>query len=139
MISKVHKNNSFRETVRYILDRNQAEILDGTVANTKIDKLCIEFRMTRDLKPDIKKPVYNLMLTFSEENLSTQALTNAMLVELSIKHFSGLVLSADEPHLRKSENLSEYQDNLFEFTEDTLYDINFSLSDTQTLTICIHI
>ena len=122
MIGKVHKGNSFRATVNYVLRRREAHIIDGTLLSTDSENIIHEFKLSRNLKPDLKNPVYHLILSFSDIDIERQTLTNAKLVELSMKHFAGMVESAFEHQLLEKQNLDRYQQAVTAFLKRKIFE-----------------
>ena len=88
------QNNSFRETTRYVLEKEGAKLLDGTMVNTDTDTLTAEFLMSRDINPNIERPVYRLVQSYAYEDQASHALTYPKRVELSMKHFANIVRHA---------------------------------------------
>ena len=122
MIGKVHKGNSFRATVNYVLQREKAQILDSTMLSTDTENIINEFRLSRNLNPDLKNPVYHLILCFSDIDIESQTLTNAKLVELSMKHFAGIVESAFDHQLLEERNLFRYQQAVTAFLKSKIFE-----------------
>ena len=122
MIGKVHKGNSFRATVNYVLQREKAQILDSTMLSTDTENIINEFKLSRNLNPDLKNPVYHLILCFSDIDIESQTLTNAKLVELSMKHFAGIVESAFDYQLLEEQNLFRYQQAVTAFLESKIFE-----------------
>lgn len=125
MYSKIKCNNSFGETTRYVVDKEKAQILGGTIAGTDSATITREFSMSRDVNPNIARPVYHLMLSYSYSDKATQDLTNDKLFDLAVRNFSGLVVSARQPELLKDENSSEYETRVNEFMESDLFQYQF--------------
>ena len=128
MIGKVFRNTSFRETTRYVLEKEKAKHLDGSLISTETDAICQEFMLSRNLNPDIERPVYHLIQSYSYEDRDSHGLTNPKLVELSRKHFAGMVVLAREPQLLKEDELSKYHKRVSQFLEDQLYEYQFFIA-----------
>jgi hypothetical protein len=81
MIGKVMKNNSFRATVKYVIEKEKAAIIGGNMVGTNTAELTKEFMMSRDLNREIKRPVYHFSLSLpkheylDDENFSSLAKT----------------------------------------------------------------
>lgn len=131
MIGKIQQNNSFRETTRYVLGKENVQILDGTIAATETDTISREFLMSRDLNPDIQRPVYHLIQSYAYEDRDSQTLTNPKLVELSMKHFAGVVISAYDHQLLDEKDLSPYQTRVDEFIDNQMYEYQFFIAKHQ--------
>ena len=63
MIGKIHKNNSFKATSTYVLNKAGARSIGGNMSGTEVTELTAEFLMSTDLKPGIKRPVYHVSLS----------------------------------------------------------------------------
>ena len=128
MIGKIHQNNSFRETTRYVLGKDKVQILDGTIAATDTDAISREFLMSRDLNPDIQSPVYHLIQSYAYEDRDSHTLTHPKLVELSMKHFAGVVISAYDHQLLKERDLTPYRTQVDEFIDNQMYEYQFFIA-----------
>jgi len=122
MIGKTLQNNNFRETTQYILDKEEARLLDGTVMGHDSDTISREFLMSRDLNPEIERPVYHLIDAYSYSDAATKDLSDEFLRDRAIERFAGLVVSAREPELLRKENKTEYKQKVEDFIESELYE-----------------
>lgn len=122
MIGKVLQNNNFRETTRYVLDKEEARLLGGTVMGYETDTISREFLMSRDLNPEIKRPVYHLIDSYSYEDAATKDLSDEFQQDRAIEHFAGLVVSAREPELLRQKDKTEYKQKVNDFIETELYE-----------------
>ncbi len=122
MIGKVLQNNNFRETTGYVLGKEEARLIGGTVIGTTPETISREFSMSRDLNPQIKRPVYHLIDSYSYDDAATQALTDDFKLARAIEHFAGLVVSAREPELLRQEDKTEYKQKVDQFIESELYE-----------------
>ena len=125
------KNNSFRETTRYVLEKEGAKLLDGTMVNTDTDTLAGEFMMSRDINPNIERPVYHLVQSYAYEDQASHALTDPKLVELAMKHFAGIVISAYEHELLEEKNSSQYRNRVDEFMDNQMFEYQFFIAKHQ--------
>lgn len=122
MIGKILQNNNFRETTRYVLDKEEARLLGGTVMGHETDTISREFLMSRDLNPEIKRPVYHLIDSYSYEDAATKDLSDEFQKDRAIDHFAGLVVSAREPELLRQDDKTEYKQKVNDFIEAELYE-----------------
>jgi len=122
VIGKVLQNNNFKETTRYVLDKEEAKLLDGTVMGHETDTISREFLMSRDLNPEIKRPVYHLIESYSYADAATKDLTDEFQRDRAIEHFAGLVVSAREPELLRQDDKTEYKQKVNDFIETELYE-----------------
>ncbi len=125
MIGKALQNNNFRETTQYVLDKEEARLLGGTVMGDNSDTISREFLMSRDLSPDIQRPVYHLIDSYSYSDTATRTLSDEFLKERAIEHFAGLVVSAREPELLRQEDKTEYKQKVEGFIDSELYEYQF--------------
>ena len=109
VVGKTLQNNNFKETSRYVLDKEKARILGSTVMGSDSNTISREFLMSRDLNPGIERPVYHLILAYSYEDAATKDLTDEFLLDRSKEFFAGLVVSAREPELLRQEDKTEYK------------------------------
>ncbi|NJL19752.1 MAG: relaxase/mobilization nuclease domain-containing protein [Leptolyngbyaceae cyanobacterium SM1_3_5] len=117
MIGKVFQNNNFRETTRYVLHKEKARILDGTVAGDNFDTISREFLMSHDLNPEIERPVYHLIQSYSYQDAEAQDLSDDFQRDRAVEHFAGLVVSAREPKLLLQNDKTEYKKKVKDFIE----------------------
>lgn len=122
MIGKVLQNNNFRETTRYVLKKEEARILDKTVAGDEFNIISREFLMSRDLNPEIKRPVYHLIQSYSYQDAETQNLTDDFQRDRAVEHFAGLVVSAREPELLRQDDKTAYKKKVEDFIKTELYE-----------------
>lgn len=122
MIGKVLQNNNFKETTRYVLDKEEAKLLGGTVMGYETDTISREFLISRDLNPEIKRPVYHLIDSYSYEDAATKDLSDEFQRDRAIEHFAGLVVSAREPELLRKDDKTEYKQKVNDFIETELYE-----------------
>lgn len=122
MIGKVLQNNSFAETSRYVLDKEKARILKKSMLEEKSEAISQEFALSRDLNPQIERPVYHLVDSYSYDDAATKNLDDEFLADRAIHHFAGLVVSAREPELLRNQDKTEYKQKVDEFIETELYE-----------------
>jgi len=122
VVGKTLQNNNFKETSRYVLDKEEARILGSTVMGSDSDTISREFLMSRDLNPGIERPVYHLILAYSYEDAATKDLTDEFLLDRSKEFFAGLVVSAREPELLRQEDKTEYKQKVNDFLETEIYE-----------------
>lgn len=122
VIGKTLQNNNFKETSRYVLDKEEAQILGGTVMGSNSDIISREFLMSRDLNPEVERPVYHLILAYSYEDAATKNLTDEFLFNRSKEFFAGLVVSAREPELLRQQDKTEYKQKVNDFLETEIYE-----------------
>ena len=131
MIGKIIKNDSFRETTRYVLEKEGAKLLGGPMVGSQTDSLVNEFMLSRNLNPNIEKPVYHLVQSYAYEDRETQALTDSKLIDLSTKHFAGMVVSAYEHELLDRKDLTEYRSRVDAFMENEIFEYQFFIAKHQ--------
>jgi len=122
MIGKVLQNNYFGETARYVLDKEKARVLKKSVLEEKSEAIVQEFSLSRDLNPQIERPVYHLVESYSYKDAATQTLDDEFLADRAIEHFAGLVVSSRQPELLRKEDKTEYKQKVDEFIENELYE-----------------
>ncbi|MEP0872936.1 relaxase/mobilization nuclease domain-containing protein [Trichocoleus desertorum AS-A10] len=122
MIGKTLQNHNFRETTQYVLDKEAARLLGGTVMGSDSDTISREFLLSRDLNPGIERPVYHLIDAYSYEDAVIQELSDEFLKERAIARFAGLVVSARKPELLRREDKTAYKQQVNEFIEMELYE-----------------
>lgn len=74
MIAKITRGSSFRGAARYVLDErcgldrdHQAEMIGGNMAGRTSAELTREFEAVRQQRPDIRKPVEHVALSFARD------------------------------------------------------------------------
>ena len=74
MIAKITRGGSFRGATRYVLDErrgldrdHQPEIVGGNMAGRTSSELAREFEAVRQQRPDIRKPVEHVALSFARD------------------------------------------------------------------------
>ena len=74
MIAKITRGGSFRGAARYVLDErrgldrdHQAEMIGGNMAGRTSAELTREFEAVRQQRPDIRKPVEHVALSFARD------------------------------------------------------------------------
>jgi len=122
MIGKVLQNNNFKETTRYVLDKQEARLLGSTVMGDSAESISQEFLLSRDLNPEIKRPVYHLIDSYSYEDAATHDLSDEFQLDLAIQHFAGLVVSSREPELLRHDDKTAYKQKVDHFVETELYE-----------------
>lgn len=142
MIGKILKNNSFRATTRYVLGKEEAQLLDGgTIVEHTTDDIAREFRLSRDLNPEIERPVYHLVQSYSYDDRDYQNLDDDNLCDLAVRHFAGLVVLAHEPQLikpmkaaqesKREQGKATYRSRVEEFLENGLFEYQFFVAKHQ--------
>ncbi|NEQ25234.1 MAG: relaxase/mobilization nuclease domain-containing protein [Microcoleus sp. SIO2G3] len=129
MIGKLMRNDSFQETTRYVLGKEEARILTGgTIAEETIAGIAQEFLMSRDLKPTTKQPVYHLVQSYSSSDRDTRTLDDDRLSDLALRHFAGLVVSARQPKLLKEKGRTTYRSRVKAFLEEDIFEYQFFIA-----------
>jgi hypothetical protein len=74
VIAKITRGGSFRGAARYVLDErrgldrdHQPEIIGGNMAGRTSAELAREFEAVRQQRPDIRKPVEHVALSFARD------------------------------------------------------------------------
>jgi hypothetical protein len=122
MIGKTLQNHNFRETTQYVLDKETARLLGGTVMGSDSDTIAREFLLSRGLNPTIERPVYHLIDAYSYADAATQDLNDEFLKDRAIARFAGLVVSAREPELLRRDDKTAYKQQVNKFIESELYE-----------------
>ena len=74
MIAKISRGKGFRGVFDYLLSKHDARILNSYEGKTARD-LSAEFSVSRNLRPDIEKPVWHVSLSLSpDEHLDDETL-----------------------------------------------------------------
>lgn len=134
MIGKTLQNNNFRETASYVLDKEKAKILGGTVMGKDSATISREFELSRSLHPAIERPVYHLINSYSYLDSASGKLTDDFRLERAKERFAGMVISAREPELLRKEDKTEYKQKVQTFLESEIYEYQWvcaSHGDTQ--------
>lgn len=63
MIGNISKGRGFRGCLSYLLDKEQAELIGGNMLGENARELAAEFKLSRQLNPDIKQPVFHASLS----------------------------------------------------------------------------
>ncbi len=121
MIGKIMKNASFRKTLQYVSSKPGAAMIGGNTAATDLSGLIREFSASKDLRPDVKHPVYHISLSLSYEDL----LDNDQFAAIASRYVAGLLLSSEEPQVLDDE--SHLAERLEEFSEDQLFHYPYSV------------
>jgi hypothetical protein len=122
MIGKVLQNNSFSETTGYVLGKEKVKWLGGTLIEYETDIVSQQFLMSRDINPQIERPVYHLIQSYSYEDAATHDLTDEFMLNRAIDHFAGLVVSARHPELLRQDDKSEFKRQVQAFIDSELYE-----------------
>lgn len=122
MIGKTLQNNNFKETTRYVLDKEKARLLSSSIFSKDSESIPREFLISRDLNPQIERPVYHLVDAYSYQDAATQNLSDDFMRDRAIEHFAGLVVSSREPELLRREDKTEFKAKVSEFIESELYE-----------------
>ncbi|MDV2998394.1 MAG: hypothetical protein N4J56_008099 [Chroococcidiopsis sp. SAG 2025] len=63
MIGNISKGRGFRGCLSYLMDKEQAELIGGNMLGENARELAAEFKLSRQLNPDIKQPVFHASLS----------------------------------------------------------------------------
>ena len=63
MIGNISKGRGFRGTLNYLLFKEQGELIGGNMLGQTARELAAEFKLSRELNPTIKQPVYHVSLS----------------------------------------------------------------------------
>jgi len=63
VIGNISKGRGFRGCLSYLLDKEQAELIGGNMLGENARELAAEFKLSRQLNPDIKQPVFHASLS----------------------------------------------------------------------------
>lgn len=114
MIGKIMKNSSFKKTTQYVLGKPGAVMIGGNMAAYDLSGLTREFLTSRDLRPEIKHPVYHISLSLSRD----ESLNDERFAAIASRYIAGMILSAKEPDLLDDER--RFDERLEKFTEEEL-------------------
>ncbi|NJN63107.1 MAG: relaxase/mobilization nuclease domain-containing protein [Coleofasciculaceae cyanobacterium RL_1_1] len=106
MIGKVMHNGSFRATTRYVLEKEQAQLIDATMGGLSAETLTAEFMASKDLHPQLKHPVWHLTLSLPHhENLSDE-----QFAEVGRKYMAGMIMAASDPQILEASSYPEQRE-----------------------------
>ncbi len=104
MITKIKANKSFRGTTKYVLEKEQAQIIGGNMYGSTTDKLVEQFTLSAHLNPQLKDPCYHLMLSVPKTDRS---LNDDELANLSQRHLANVIvlsrLKGEEAQVKQPE------------------------------------
>ena len=63
MIGNISKGRGFRGTLNYLLEKEKGELIGGNMLGQTARELAAEFKLSRQLNPTIKQPVYHVSLS----------------------------------------------------------------------------
>jgi hypothetical protein len=119
MIGKVMHNSSFRATTRYVLEKEGATTIGGSVSGESLKEVVAEFMWSKDLNPSLKHPVWHMSLSLPhDEHLSDEQFS-----DLATQYFAGMVLLADDPKLVNERD--RFQQQRDEFVLDGLSEYQY--------------
>lgn len=72
MIGKVVKGKSFRKVLKYLHEKEGAELIGGNMIGKTPQQLLKEFSYSRALNPGLKKPVFHVSLSLSRHEEQTE-------------------------------------------------------------------
>ena len=82
MIGKIKKGKSFGGCIRYVMGKDNAEIIDSDgVLLENIREITVSFNYQRELNPKIKQPVGHIALSFKAEDKAL--LTDELMVKIA--------------------------------------------------------
>lgn len=67
MIGNISKGRGFRGCLSYLLEKEQAELIGGNMLGENARELAAEFKLSRQLNPDIKQPVFHASLSLPKQ------------------------------------------------------------------------
>lgn len=123
MIGKIMKNNSFRATSRYVLEKKEAELIGGNLFGRTMDEMVMEFMMSKSLNPDIERPVYHLTQSYSYADKETGKLNEELLADLATRHLAGMIVSANESELL--EDAKAFTRRMNRFLQEEIHSYQF--------------
>jgi hypothetical protein len=118
LIGKVMHNSSFRATTRYVLEKEQAQLLDSTMGGLSAETLTAEFMASKDLRPELKHPVWHMTLSLPHD----ESLTDEQFVEVGRKYMAGMILGQSDSKVLQS---TDYEKVRQQFMEETLPEYQF--------------
>jgi hypothetical protein len=118
LIGKVMHNSSFRATTRYVLDKEKATLLDSTMGGLSAETLTAEFMASKDLRPELKHPVWHLTLSLPHD----ESLTNEQFIAVGQKYLAGMILAEKGPEMLQA---PDYEQQRQAFIEARLPEYQF--------------
>jgi Relaxase/Mobilisation nuclease domain len=103
LIGKVMHNGSFRSTTRYVLDKEKATLLDTSMGGLSAETLTAEFMASKDLRPELKHPVWHLTLSLPQD----ESLTNAQFIAVGQKYLAGMILAEKGPEILQAPDYAQ--------------------------------
>lgn len=103
MIAHLKTNKSFRQTTRYVVEKEKAQIIGGNMAGQTVSQLVAEFRISGNLNTRIKNPCYHIMLSLPKQ----ETLSDTQFAQMGTKFFASLVvlsrLTGDKAQMTSSQ------------------------------------
>jgi len=120
-IGKVICSSSFTATTRYVLEKEQAQWLDGTMLGANAKELVQEFEFSRRNNLAIERPCLHLILSYSKTDEQRQHLDNELLAALAEEHFSGCAVLSRWHRPLAALDPEVYRQQLETFKEEELH------------------
>ncbi|MBE9030467.1 relaxase/mobilization nuclease domain-containing protein [filamentous cyanobacterium LEGE 11480] len=111
-------NGSFGATTRYVLNKEQAKLLDSTMGGLSAETLTAEFMVSKDLRPELKNPVWHITLSLPHD----ESLTDEQFIEMGRKYMAGMIIGQNDPQVLQTQ---EYEQQRDEFIAETLPEYQF--------------
>lgn len=124
-IGKVICSTSFAATTRYVLVKEQAQFLGGTMLGTNSPALTWEFEQSKRLNLAIHRPCLHLMLSYSKEDEQLQNLDHDLLADIAQEHFVGCAVLSRWHKPLKELDKHEYRKQVEAFKQTELNHYQF--------------
>ena len=90
MIPVIYRKGEYLKTLKYMLNKKEAEVIDTNLAGNKANEFNEQFLATKSIKPELKNPCAHLILSIANNTNNRESLSNEQWTSVARRYLQEL-------------------------------------------------
>lgn len=96
MIPVIYRKSDYLKTLKYVLNKEDAKVIDSNLAGNKASEFNKQFLATKDIKPELKNPCAHLILSIANNKNKRESLNDAQWISVARRYLQELKYLPEE-------------------------------------------
>lgn len=96
MIPVIYRKSDYLKTLKYVLNKEDAKVIDSNLAGNKVSEFNKQFLATKDIKPELKNPCAHLILSIANNKNKRESLNDAQWISVARRYLQELKYLPEE-------------------------------------------
>lgn len=96
MIPVIYRKSDYLKTLKYVLNKEDAKVIDSNLAGNIASEFNKQFLATKDIKPELKNPCAHLILSIANNKNKRESLNDAQWISVARRYLQELKYLPEE-------------------------------------------